>query len=1271
MHRRNGRTKPTMSRSPCPSPALTGPTLPASVEQIIQTICEEQRQKPPDVAVRWQLDQLGEEASLDILRKISTRTITKSLSGYIDFMVKKARGEGTGSLSPSPALTGPTLPASVEQMIQRICEEQRQTRPDTAVRWQLDQLGEEASLDILRKISTRTITKSLSGYIVFMVKKARGEGTGSLSPSNRSAVSTSPSPVGSPIALKQLFVKQILSLWVLLLNNTKTLLWFTSPEKQNKTPPLHPRQNPTPKSSHEPDTVMSSLSPSSSVTGPLLPPSVEQIIQRICAEQCQTPPDAEVRWQLDQLGEEASLDILRKIYTQSVRKSLSADIVFMAKNARSRGTGNLSPSKRSAVSISPCPVGSPNGFSPHSPIAKRALLSPSTNSGTASIGENNPLLALCDLEFRKAFLILSYTGRRKLEELMTIDHIMMQLEELMTVDHIMMLKDLPWRDFETKVWDAVGKNFINKEDRIQYLDWDSRKTHLYHCHVHQDGSYAFKVGPYLGNTRTHLQRELGDDNVLIVKFVEEASECTNKMVGSSYYDAVFNMMAKQGILIGLRRYRFFVFKDGGKEGKKKNQTSSSVKCFFVRFESLAPCEEREPYILANKSVYEARSLFMHANTVSSMAKYMARFSLILSTTVKLQVDLASVTIERIEDTPCRDENGCIVCDEEGEPLIHTDGTGFISEDLALKTPKDFSRAKYIKDGNFERFLDHVNCEEKSPELKGSEAHTREPVRLFRNGLAVKGTLLVNKKLKNTIQIRPSMIKVETDPRLINAQSFNSLEIVAVSHKPKRAFLSKNLIALLSYGGVPKEFFLKILEDELKDPRSAYSDTRAAFRAALNHGGRDDDFTVARMILSGVPLNEPYLQYRLSDLAKDERNALKGGKLPITESFYLIGTTDPTGLLESHQVCVILENGQISGDLLVYRNPGLHFGDIHRLEAVYVKELAEIVGNAKYAIFFSTKGERSIANEIANGDFDGDTYWISRNPELLESFKVSEPWRRIYSTPSVRSKMPNELSMEELEHELFQLFKKTRFQQSNLMGVAADSWAAFMDRLLILGDSCAEETDRMKVTMHQLVDTYYDALDAPKSGKKVVIPDELKAEKFPHYMGRANSYHSTSVLGLIYDTVEKSLQSEDLPAKDVEVSKLPLFDVQLPKDSWMLWGKRYKDYRNEMSAAMKLEDEDAKNVAADAATNNFKQLLYHAPEFEESKRDVEEIYSDALAIYNVVYEYAEKVGDIGKCRFAWKVAGPALVKLYLLKNTETEKVKNPFLCSPTVLQKLFN
>ncbi|KAI8021428.1 putative RNA-dependent RNA polymerase 5 [Camellia lanceoleosa] len=732
-----------------------------------------------------------------------------------------------------------------------------------------------------------------------------------------------------------------------------------------------------------------------------------------------------------------------------------------------------SPHKRSSDDCY-SPVNSPNGVGSHSQVSMRPVFSPSSEG--ASTQKLSPqLLALSELEFRKGFLILSYIGSNK-------------LEDFMSAHDISNLKNLPMRSFEAKVWDDYGEQIkhCSDKDRPKYLDWDSGKTHLYYCHVYQDGSYTFK-GPYLNCTRTHLQRELGDENVLIVKFAEEATS---------------------------------LFKDGGKEEKKKSPTSSSVKCYFVRMESLAPCDKTESYILSKKTVYEARCLFMHVQMVSSLTKYMARFSLILSKTIKLQVDLASITIKEIEDIPCRDENGCVVYNEDGEPLIHTDGTGYISVDIALKTPKDFSRAKYINDENFEKSL----------ELRGSEAHTREPpllmqIRLFYNGRAVKGTLLVNRKLpEKTIQVRSSMIKVETDSRLSNVQTFNSLEIVGISNKPKKNYLSRNLIALLSYGGVPKEYFLDILTNALEDAQCVYSNKHAALKVAINHGEMDDDFTVAQMILSGSPLDEPYIQYRLSVLAKEVRKGLKGGKLPISESFYLMGTADPTEELNNDEVCVILDNGQISGQVLVYRNPGLHFGDIHVLKAVYVKALEDFVGNAKYAIFFSTKGRRSVGSEIANGDFDGDMYWVSRNPELLRCFKPSYPWSRIYSTPNAcNTKKPSELSAEELEHELFQLFKRTRFQQSYNMSVAADSWLAFMDRLLILGDSCSDEKDSMKETMHHLIDIYYDALDAPKSGKKVVIPDQLKAEKFPHYMGKPNKYHSTSVLGLIYEMVE-SFQS---------------------------------------------------------------------------------------------------------------------------------------------------
>lgn len=82
-----------------------------------------------------------------------------------------------------------------------------------------------------------------------------------------------------------------------------------------------------------------------------------------------------------------------------------------------------------------------------------------------------------------------------------------------------------------------------------------------------------------------------------------------------------------------------------------------------------------------------------------------------------------------------------------------------------------------------------------------------------------------------------------------------------------------------------------------------------------------------------------------------------------------------------------ENSQIVGDVLVYRNPGLHFGDIHKMDATYVKELESYVGHSKYGIFFPRVGTRSVADEIAGGDFDGDTYWVSNHPQVPISISV--------------------------------------------------------------------------------------------------------------------------------------------------------------------------------------------------------------------------------------------------------------------------------------------
>ncbi|XP_020536474.1 probable RNA-dependent RNA polymerase 5 isoform X3 [Jatropha curcas] len=1006
-----------------------------------------------------------------------------------------------------------------------------------------------------------------------------------------------------------------------------------------------------------------------------LPPSVEQLIAEICTKQQQPRLGNQARRELASIGEDEALEILRTISSTEIKKTFDGFVFYLVKKW---ATNNGSPGKRLCLSPQ-----SPQQSS-RSPTTTRLMmparcesvfqspvhLESRFSSASSSAAVISPQLeALGELEFRKAFLILSYMGGYK-------------LENVISAEKIRGIKDLPMDKFEIEVWNSIGFKcgYVKDNERPRYFVWDCGITHIYHCHVYADGTYRFK-GPHLTTLSNFLQRALGDDNVLMVKFAEEETEERSSASSSVHYYANYKKLAIEGVLVGLRRYRFFVFKDGGKEAKKKDPTTSPVKCFFVRTESNASSDSPD-YILHGKTIGEARSMFMNVNKLlPSLSKYMARLSLVLSKTLKLDVDLSGVNIEKIDDIQCRDNNGNVLEDKDGKPRIHTDGTGFISEDLASKCPKNVFKGKSNNASNIEGLLDCIESrklpETKIPEPRNGELPLLIQFRMFNNGGAYKGTFLVNKKLPSgTIQVRPSMTKVDPDAEP-KACSQNSLEIVSTSNRPKRAYLSRYLIPLLRAGGVPEEFFMDLLKNALEDTQGALTKKHAALRVTIVNGEMDD-YTLAKMLLSGIPLEEPFVQHHLRILMKEEKKNLRGGRIPIPESYYLMGTADPTGRLESDEVCVILDNGQISGKVLVYRNPGLHFGDVHILNATYVKDLEDFVGNAKYGIFFPCRGPRSLADEMAGGDFDGDTYFVSRNPELLEKFKQSQPFIPLSSTDDMPNKQPCKFSEMELEDELFKLFLTARFQPNHAAGVAADSWSALMDRYLTLEDDRSDERDHMKRNMVELIDKYYDALDAPKKGgKKIFIPEELKAELFPHHMEREKeiSYTSTSILGLIYDKV-KSFEEADPPEI---VWKLPSFNDRVSEPCLEKWKTLHNQYRQEMTIALK--NKETKDKTAKEVYKKYKEILYEAAEFEESKRKEDDIFEEALAIYEVCYNHAitkqaekrpgaaaEKKPPAGYCGFAWKVAGQALCKLYSRKQANCEKTMMIY-TTPSALKEL--
>ncbi|XP_044975321.1 probable RNA-dependent RNA polymerase 3 isoform X1 [Hordeum vulgare subsp. vulgare] len=874
-----------------------------------------------------------------------------------------------------------------------------------------------------------------------------------------------------------------------------------------------------------------------------------------------------------------------------------------------------------------------------------SLVTANTSRATVSC----QMLALGELEFVRIFLIYVYLGGKKVEDVGVLHE-----------DYIRSLNSLPMDRFELDIWNKFGHEFLAECDRRQNLDWDPSKTRVYHCNIEQRGDSIVTVfkGPYIENTRTSLQKVVGDDNVLVVNFSDISGHTNagdNFETSCHFYHHVF----EDGIILGLRRYRFLIHKDGGREKrikaeKKKERNkkcTSSVRCYFVRTE--CGWDKCVPYILSNRTIGDARKLFMHVHTAPSIAKYVARFGLVLSKTITLldDEDLSKVDVVTVDDVPCKDENGSIVLKHK-EVLIHTDGTGLISEDLAKKCHTSVSKGNLLS-------VHDDSVDSKEDQFDIDDHPLLMQVRMFYNGLAVKGTLLVVRELpERTIHIRPSMIKVNSDPSLSGGHSFNSLEIVSTSNRPKRALTSRFLIALLHYGGVPADYFMELLGKALKDVEKARHKTRDSLEVAFNHGDMDDLMS-ARMILSGIrPEDEAYLQHQLTTMTKEEREGFKQGRLPVDQCYYLMGTTDPTGTLKPHEVCVILDHGPISGEVLVYRHPGLHFGDIHVLTATYSEAIQDLVGDSKYAILFPVSGPRSLADEMGGGDFDGDMYWVSRNPQLLKYFKPSEPWDQRNPPRKAKQEKPQDYDESKLEHILFREFFRTRFTPSYVLGAAADCWVVYMDRLLtceVQEDN--KEWESIKAKMLELVDIYYEALDAPKSGNKITMPRHLRVAVYPHFMegkGFTRPYTSTSVLGKIYD---KAKSHQPQTVHPINITPLTCFTEEVVDEERNLWGLRYDEYRRVSTSLLDCNhpiSKENKKARFREMDQKYKQMLYDAAKPEESKKHPFAVYREACAIYQLVYEHAvrcrcdDEGRRVERCGFAWRVAGRALCEFYVIK-----------------------
>ncbi|KAJ7549834.1 hypothetical protein O6H91_07G071300 [Diphasiastrum complanatum] len=839
------------------------------------------------------------------------------------------------------------------------------------------------------------------------------------------------------------------------------------------------------------------------------------------------------------------------------------------------------------------------------------------------------LKALGQMSFRKAFMILANfpCGEWK---------------KALQVNDLGILNALKLENLEVELQRRAAEHY--KEDiphRIK-TNWEKmdEEHHLaYKATINRKGECIFQ-GPCVERGRTPLQRAFGNESILQVHF-EDVNNDFNA-------EGFFKKFGREGIVVGLRQYEFFTYKDPKakkKQGLTKDNPSSSVKCFFVCTKSDAEADNYDPNFREFENIEEARHVLMHISTEAKLPKYIARLQLALSQTIRLDLDFSNVVVDEIKDVVCMDEDGNTVYDENSKPLIHTDGTGFISADLARLCP-----CNIFKGGK----QNQIDEQQEYPLLM--------QIRLFHKGNVYKGTLLVNNKLKeNTILYRPSMRKVEADEKRLSP-SFNSLEICNTSRKPVDARLFQHLVLLLHLGGVPESVILQFLEESLQEIMTCFRDRSAAHKVISRSGDFAETCEIALRMVFSVSMKDAYLQKLLWDLSKSRLQELKKARIPVRDTFNLMGCADPTGMLKRNQVAIILGDGPIyASKVLVYKPPGLHPGDIHVFEATWCQELEEIVGSGKYGIFFSVKGSRAVVDEMANSDLDGDLYWVCRNPE----------------------KTPTDLK--DLQDKHFQSFYKSRFYPSAMMGQAANNWLAHMDRFMSNDIEPVERAYHWETAI-KLVDIYYDAVDADKSGERVTLRNDQKTKHWPHYMEKEEGkyfqeytvYRSSSILGKIYDKVKKILPEDDIcllsPNGTIELD--PAFEYPGYKHYLTSWGDHYRQYRVQVQNIMKkFSDEDSRSAAIDKLLQNYRQILYRATSMKDSPRAKDELYQEASAIYTVVYAEAQhkvvthqdkkKLSHGPRARqgflnessskpglqFAWKVAGVALCRLYAEREAE--------------------
>ncbi|KAF5579291.1 NAM7-nonsense-mediated mRNA decay [Fusarium pseudocircinatum] len=341
---------------------------------------------------------------------------------------------------------------------------------------------------------------------------------------------------------------------------------------------------------------------------------------------------------------------------------------------------------------------------------------------------------------------------------------------------------------------------------------------------------------------------------------------------------------------------------------------------------------------------ESMGDFTKMKTVGKKAK---RIGLLFSSSKTAMI----IDPDRCEDIP----------DVETDEYVFTDGCGLIAPSLAQELAR---RTRII-------FRD--------------SRYTPSVFQLRYRGY--KGVVTVDPRMKRQkalLKFRKSMKK------FIGGDDY-SFAVVEHSKPFSNGFLNDESIILLHALGISQETLLSKQRHHFSLLKNAKSDFRDAFRF-LSYVNRPD--LAERVLLKGLESVKSQINGQVNDELKKMLNKQGGQKCRIfvQKSRLLFGVCDAWDVLKEGECAVKVtmeENGLPhalkNSEIIVIRNPCLHPGDWQKFKVVERPELSHLVD----CIVFSTRGRRPAADLMSGGDLDGDTFFVSWDPDLIPS-TVSAP-----------------------------------------------------------------------------------------------------------------------------------------------------------------------------------------------------------------------------------------------------------------------------------------